>query len=179
MKALLTTIIACLPVLSSAAEIEFNRDIRSILSDKCVFCHGPDEEERQADLRLDIEDAATEYAIVPGDPEASELIHRITTTDPDLKMPPLDSGKTLTTSEIAKLRVWIASGAKYQPFWAYVAPVKRPPPAVCDDMKSWPLNWIDHFILERLTREVAAVSGNDELAAAKQVGDVLDSRAAA
>ena len=95
----------------SADEIRFNRDIRPILSDACFACHGPDEAHREADLRLDVESSAKSLAIVPGDPEASELVARITSDDPDLLMPPPDSGKQLTPEQIAKLKNWVERGA--------------------------------------------------------------------
>lgn len=107
---------------SRAAEISYNRDIRPILSDKCFFCHGPDDEERQADLRLDQLKAAHEYAIVPGKPDESEFIARIVADDADSKMPPSDSGKSLTAEEIQLLQRWVAEGAEYEEYWAYVPP---------------------------------------------------------
>lgn len=130
-------------------EISFNRDIRPILSDKCFFCHGPDSEERKADLRLDIEAAAKENVIVPGKPDESELIFRL--TDPDDRMPPEKSGKSLTEAEIALLERWVREGAPYEAFWAYEAPKKHPTPAV--ENAVWPESWIDQFVLSRLERE--------------------------
>ncbi len=135
----------------TADEIEFNRDIRPLLSDRCFACHGPDVTHREADLRLDLEESAKESAIVPGQPDTSELIARITSDDPDERMPPAVTGKTLSPEEIHRLTRWITEGAEYQPFWAYVAPQRHEVPTTED--AAWPINWIDHFILDRLTRE--------------------------
>ena len=87
---------------AQAREVDFNREIRPILSDKCIFCHGPDKEHRKAKLRLDLEESAKDpknKVVVPGKPQASELIYRITTDDEDDLMPPADSGKSLTPAE--------------------------------------------------------------------------------
>ncbi|MDF2376763.1 MAG: PSD1 and planctomycete cytochrome C domain-containing protein [Verrucomicrobiales bacterium] len=139
-------------VSSGAGEkaVDFNRDIRPILSDKCFFCHGPDSHERKADLRLDTPDGA-KSAIVAGDLEASEFFYRITTDDPDDLMPPEDSHKKLTGEEVALLTRWIEEGAAYAAPWAYVPPVKHSPPPVKD--AAWPANWVDHFVLARLDEE--------------------------
>lgn len=132
--------------------IDFNRNVRPILSDKCVFCHGPDDKHREADLRLDqAPTAGAKRVVVPGKPNDSELIRRITSTDPDEQMPPAKSGKTLSAVEVATLRRWIEQGANWQTHWAYVAPIKHEPPRVTDE--SWPVNWIDRFVLARLERE--------------------------
>ena len=110
---------------ASAAELSFNRDVRPILSDNCFFCHGPDKNQRKADLRLDVREAAiAAKAIVPGKPEASALIERIHTEDADDLMPPADSHKKLSPAQKGTLRRWIAQGAEYQPHWAFVPPVK-------------------------------------------------------
>src|SRR5206468_238067 len=107
-----------------AGTIEFNRDIRAILSDHCFACHGPDENKRKAKLRLDVHEDALkpaksgELAIVPGHPEKGELVRRITTKDEDDVMPPPKSGKkALTPQEIDLLKRWIAQGAKWQDHW--------------------------------------------------------------
>src|SRR5262245_23263939 len=105
-----------LPAVSRAADIDFNRDVRPILSDKCFACHGPDEKHRKKKLRLDVEqDALDSGAIVPGKPEASPLVERITAADEAERMPPAKSGKKLTAAEIATLKKWVAEGAKYSP----------------------------------------------------------------
>ncbi|MEM0925486.1 MAG: DUF1549 domain-containing protein, partial [Planctomycetota bacterium] len=109
-----------------ADDVKFNRDIRPLLSDRCFHCHGPDEGDRQAGLRLDQADAeggAHESAIVPGSSEASELFARIISEDPDVIMPPPDSHKkSLTDEEKDLIRRWIDQGGQYEGFWAFQAP---------------------------------------------------------
>jgi len=143
---------------ASAAEdpIEFNRDIRPILSDKCFFCHGPDKHERQAEMRLDQEEEAIrrvdgDYIIRRGRPNESMVYQRITDTDVDVRMPPVDSGKTLSDAEIALIKRWIEEGAKWQKHWAFIPPKRPALPKVSNE--SWPRNAINHFILARLDRE--------------------------
>jgi len=136
--------------------VEFNRDIRPILSDRCYQCHGPDAAKRKAHLRLDQESPAKAIhdgrrAIAPGDLEASELYQRITAEDDSERMPPVKSGKTLTAAEIERIGRWIAEGAKWQPHWAFIAPKIPPTPQVSH--QDWPRNPIDAFILARLERE--------------------------
>ena len=139
---------------AAAAGPDFNREIRPILSHNCFACHGHDEHDRQAGLRLDDRVAATSEldsgstAIVPGDPAASELVVRIRETDPDLVMPPAGGNHTLTPEQKATLEAWIAAGAEYAAHWAYVAPVARAEPDVTDP--AWCLNWIDRFVLAGL-----------------------------
>ena len=134
--------------------LSFNHDIRPILSRHCFACHGPDSEDRQAGLRLDDRESALQEldsgmrAIIPGKPNESELVARILDSDPDVIMPPPESNHVLTKKQKEILRAWIASGAEYQPHWAYVSPEKHKIPNTVDD--EWSLNWIDHFILERL-----------------------------
>lgn len=111
--------------LSAEETIRFNRDVRPILSENCYHCHGPDSDARTADLRLDTEDGAKEYAIVPGESEASELVARIISDDPDSKMPPPDSERSLTQDQIDILRKWIDQGASYEKHWSFIPP-KRP-----------------------------------------------------
>lgn len=145
----------CVPSVRGAENsIDFNRDIRPILSDKCFFCHGPDAHERKADLRLDTAEGALAdlggyAAIVPGNLEESEFVLRI--LDQDDPMPPLDSHKSLKPSEIELLKRWIAEGGEYSEPWAYVPPERHPVPAVSHT--DWPENWIDHFVLARLEAE--------------------------
>ena len=135
--------------------VDFNRQIRPILSDSCFRCHGPDEGSREARLRLDVRDAALQpaksgaVAIVPGDPARSELLLRI--TDEHDAMPPAETGKKLTPAEVALLRQWIAEGAPYAPHWAFVPPVALmpPPPRV----SGWARNEIDRFVLAKLEQE--------------------------
>jgi mono/diheme cytochrome c family protein len=142
-------------------KVDFNRDIRRILSGNCFKCHGPDANERKGGkkgqgLRLDTPDGAQAdlggySAIVPGNPDKSELIRRITTDDADDLMPPPKSGKKLTSQEIALLKKWIAGGAEYDVHWSYVKPRRHSLPKVKNP--AWPKNGIDHFILARLERE--------------------------
>ncbi len=141
---------------SASGPIDFNRDIRPILSDNCFFCHGPDSHERKAGLRLDTWEGATKdlggyAAIEPGDAEGSEFWFRIISDDPDELMPPENSHKALEPGEIALLKQWIAEGAEYSEPWAYTPPKKHPEPTVKDS--AWPKNWVDQFVLARLEAE--------------------------
>ena len=117
--------------LAAEAGLDFNRDVRPILSDRCFSCHGPDAEDRQAGLRLDLRDAAIAEldsgttAVVPGDPVKSEIIARITSTDPDVVMPPPRVNKPITPQEAEILRRWITQGAEYRGHWAFER-VERP-----------------------------------------------------
>ena len=119
-------------VSAADATIDFNRDIRPILSDNCYACHGPDESHREGGFRLDRKDSAFAKAeseavvIVPGKPQLSELITRIVTDDEDLRMPPADSTKSLTREQIELLKKWVAQGANWQEHWAFISPVTAP-----------------------------------------------------
>jgi len=124
--------------------IQFNRDVRSILSEKCFACHGPDANKRKAELRLDDEQSAKDSAIVPGQPDESELLRRILSDDPDERMPPGSTGKSLSDAEVAALRQWIAEGAAWQEHWSLIAPIKVEPPATAE--LSGVTNDIDQFI---------------------------------
>lgn len=128
--------------------LDFNQDIRPLLSDRCFSCHGPDAAHREADLRLDDETSAKEYAIEPGSAEDSLIIQRILSTDADMVMPPPETGKPLSDDEKAKLQRWVDEGAIYAPHWAYVAPTKHSVPYI--DPVNATANWIDPFILEKL-----------------------------
>ena len=102
-------------------EIQFNRDIRPILSENCFVCHGHDKNNRKAKLRLDDREVALEReAIVPGKPDQSKLVQHIFSTDPDEIMPPPKTRKTLTAAQKELLKNWIASGAAYEAHWAYI-----------------------------------------------------------
>ncbi len=138
------------------AGIDFNRDIRPILSDHCFACHGPDEHERKGKLRLDTSEGArkggeTKSTIVPGNPDESELIHRIFSSDPDEVMPPPKAHKELSNDQKTLLRQWIAEGGKYAEPWTYLPPKKHAIPAA--QSPDWSENWIDNFIADRLQRE--------------------------
>jgi hypothetical protein len=109
----------------------YNRDIRPILADHCFACHGPDSGTRQAELRLDTAEGAHERVIVPGDSAASEVMARVTSDDPDVRMPPAESKKPpLTPQQVEMLRKWIDAGAKYEPHWSYIPPVRPAVPVV-------------------------------------------------
>jgi len=139
---------------AEAKDIDYNRDVRRILSDKCFTCHGPDGEQRQAGLRLDQQESAFaklesgETAIVPGKPDESELIHRITTDDEFTRMPPPESEKQLSAAEIETLKKWIAAGGAYQKHWSFITPTRPELPAV--DRPGFVQNPIDQFILKKL-----------------------------
>jgi len=132
------------------APIDFNRDIRPILSDACFHCHGPDKAKRKADLRLDTEEGARKV-IEPGKLDDSDLWHRITTKRDAKLMPPPKSGRKLTATQVDLLRRWIEAGAKWQPHWAFVRP-QRPETPVTKNA-NWVRNPIDAFVLARLERE--------------------------
>ncbi len=127
-------IVLCLlsgdPNFLAADEISFNAQIRPLLADRCFSCHGPDAEHREAELRLDLEPAAKKSGtIVPGHPEQSELIARINSADPELVMPPPDSGRSMTAEERRLLEQWIALGAPWEEHWAYRKPQRPQVPA--------------------------------------------------
>ncbi|MCY3017264.1 MAG: PSD1 and planctomycete cytochrome C domain-containing protein [Planctomycetota bacterium] len=113
-------------LIGGAAEVRFDHDIRPILAEHCLECHGLDAGSRQGDLRLDTAEGAKPQAVLPGRPDESELVRRILATDPDLRMPPPAKGPGLTATEIDTLRRWIAAGAPYEGHWAF-APIRRPP----------------------------------------------------
>jgi len=135
-------------------DLSFNRDIRPIFAEHCFTCHGQDGAVRKAGLRLDTAEGATvalrsgRAAIVPGDADGGSLLSRLTTSDLDDRMPPVESGEGLSAAEIETLRTWIASGAEFEPHWAYIAPEKPALPSVQDT--SWPRNAIDYFVLSKL-----------------------------
>jgi hypothetical protein len=145
--------------------VDFNRDIRPILSDTCFQCHGPDQARRKAGLRFDTEEGAFadlggRRALVPGDLANSELYRRITAADESERMPPVKSGRKLSTRQIDLLRRWIEQGAKWQKHWAFLAPLRPPLPAV--NNSEWLRNAIDAFILARLESEGLAPSPEAE-----------------
>jgi hypothetical protein len=137
--------------------VDFNQVIRPILSKNCFPCHGADEAQRARGLRLDRRDDALRElksgtrAVVPGDPDESELVLRLTEEDETLRMPPKKTGERLKADEIDSIRRWIAQGAKYDEHWAFVKPHDRPLPAVND--RAWPRNGIDFWVLARLEKE--------------------------
>ncbi|MFO0909721.1 MAG: DUF1553 domain-containing protein [Isosphaeraceae bacterium] len=139
------------------AALDYNRDVRPILSKNCFACHGQDPEKRAKGLRLDLRDEALKTlksgatAIVPGNPDDSELVSRLVETDESLRMPPRKSGERLTAAEVDILKRWVAQGATYAEHWAFVKPVDRPLPKVKDS--AWPRNGVDYWILTRLEKE--------------------------
>lgn len=149
------------------AAVSYNFDIRPILSDKCFACHGPDANKRKAGLRLDIQDSAYAplqetkgaFAIIPGKPGESELIRRISSTDPTYRMPTPESHLgTLTEQQVDLFRKWIEQGARYEPHWAFVRPEKEPLPETGN--KKWVRNEIDYFIAAKMSE--AGLTPNPE-----------------
>jgi hypothetical protein len=148
-------------VATEPGQVDFNQHVRAILSDRCYKCHGPDSENRQGDLRLDqAEDALQARAsggllvIQPGKPTRSELYQRISSTDPDVQMPPPDSKLELSPSEIEVLGRWIKQGAAWDDHWAFVSPAEIALPPV--SQQGWVRNAVDRFVLSRL--EAAGIS---------------------
>ncbi len=136
--------------------VDYNLHIRPILSDRCFKCHGPDANQRKANLRLDtregalaaLKDNPIAHAIVPGDVDLSEVFLRVSTADTSIQMPPPNSNLSLTKNEIDLIKKWIEQGAKYKPHWAFIPPVQAALPKV--DEQEWPTNEIDHFILAKM-----------------------------
>lgn len=136
--------------------IDYNLHIRPILSDRCFKCHGPDANQRKANLRLDtpegalaaLKDNPSAHVIVPGAPDKSEVFLRISSKDTAMIMPPVKSNLKLYDHEIDLIRKWIAQGAKYKPHWAFIPPKQSSPPPV--ENARWPQNEIDNFILARM-----------------------------
>ncbi len=147
---------------AAAQDVQFNRDIRPILSGRCFYCHGPDDKNRKAGLRLDTFEGATKdrggyRAITPGKPDESELLRRVTSHEAGEVMPPPSAKRPAVTPQEAELlRRWIAQGAKYEGHWAFQPLATTPPPAVKNT--KWVRNDIDRFILARLEREGIAPS---------------------
>ncbi len=148
---LVPSVLALLAVAACSAgaaekKVSFSRHIKPILAGKCFACHGPDEKERKADLRLDVREVAVDHAVKPGDAKASELMLRVTSKDPEQMMPPAGSKKpALSEVEIDLIRRWIDQGAEYDSHWSYLKPVRAAVPAPADP--AWPINDVDRFIL--------------------------------
>jgi mono/diheme cytochrome c family protein len=165
---LLLVLLAAGTARAAEPKVSFNRDIRPILSDTCFQCHGPDDKQRKSGLRLDVREMALKpaksgsAAIVPGHPEKSELMQRLTASDKDDLMPPSKLNKPLSPQQIETVKRWIAQGAEYQGHWAFT-PIERPAPPNIEAaleaakqpaaLKTWPRNAIDHFVLNRMLRE--------------------------
>lgn len=152
----------------NSSGVEFNRDVLPILSNHCFKCHGPDAAERKAGLRLDTREGAMAplddggFAIVPGIPESSELIARVSSHDDEFRMPPPEEGEPLNEHEVETLRRWIEEGASWEAHWAFVAPVRPPLPPVSNE--SWCRNEIDRFVLARLESEGLSPSEEEDRA---------------
>ena len=151
-RTILTSILICLLFDTLPAEelpktVQFNRDIRPILSNNCFLCHGPDKGRRKANLRLDLEEEAKKEVIVPGKPEESEFWVRITSTDKDERMPPPKTKKSLNPRQIGLIKKWIEQGAKYEGHWAFTSPQT---PVLPKNVVKWGHNPIDNFTLKKL-----------------------------
>ena len=149
------TAVAAGPELPVPTTIEFNRDVRPILSENCYACHGPDKNKRKADLRLDTKEGLLGIdgepgVVVAGTLDQSELFRRVTSTDPDERMPPSSGNKSLSPRDIAVLKRWIEQGAKWQGHWAFIKPTKPIPPLADATGEGAPLNEIDRFIRAKL-----------------------------
>ena len=160
--ALVAAVFAATAPADEPATVDFNRDIRPLLSDRCYQCHGPDEAKREAELRLDTKEGAFSeleaggFAIVPGKIASSALYERIANDDEDLVMPPVDSEKSLSASEIELLKKWIEQGAPWREHWSFVAPERPPLPEV--EHQPQVHNPIDAFVIARLEAEELAPS---------------------
>lgn len=153
---LFSPVLASWLVAEPSGALSFNRDIRPILAENCLQCHGPDKGTREAGLRLDVQEDAFagvegRPAIVPGTPEDSEMFRRITARGTDDVMPPESTGKVLTDAEVATIEQWIREGAEYEPHWSYLAPERKDPPPVAGT--EWVRNPIDAFVLARLEEQ--------------------------
>src|SRR5262249_28800156 len=144
---------------SDRPPIGFARDVQPILPENCLQCHGPDPKQRKAKLRLDVEKEALGHgeAIVPGHADKSELIERVSSADPDFRMPPPKTGKRLKPEQIALLRRWIDEGAKWSKHWAFVKPERPRLPSLNGPqghaLNDWVRNPIDSFVASRLQRD--------------------------
>ena len=141
------------PTFAADRDVRFNRDIRPILSDRCFQCHGPDDKKREAGLRFDLAESAFQdlggyHAVSKGEPDESELIARVSSDDPDVQMPPPESGKTISQDEVELLRRWIKQGAPFEEHWSF-APVRRPELPEIASVR-WASNPVDRFIARKL-----------------------------
>jgi hypothetical protein len=137
-----------------SSPIDFARQIRPLLSENCFVCHGPDDAQRKAKLRLDTKEGITKalrdggQAVVPGDAKNSILLQRILSHDPDVRMPPAKSNKKITPQQAEWIKLWIEQGAQWSDHWAFVVPKRPTLPRVND--KAWTRNAIDYFVLHKL-----------------------------
>lgn len=135
---------------AAADRVDFNRDVRPILTEHCFQCHGPDEDQLAAELRLDLEAVAKQSAIVAGQPDASPLVARVESADADERMPPSETGKTLSDKQLAVLRKWVQQGASYAGHWAWQPVRAAEPPPLRSELESVAVTEIDHFVLAKL-----------------------------
>jgi hypothetical protein len=149
MRRLLLILLLAPPAIADEKPVNFVRDVRPILAKNCFGCHGPDEKARKAKLRLDLEEVA-KAVIVAGEPDASDLVKRITAEGDD-RMPPPKTGKALPAEQVEVITRWVKQGAKWGRHWAFEKPVRPPLPEV--KQAGWPKNPIDRFVLSRLERE--------------------------
>ena len=145
-------LIVCRAPAFCSEPIDFARDIQPVLSDKCFACHGPDPSSLQADLRLDQRETAIASVIVPGKPAESELMRRVRSTDASTRMPPADSGLSLTERDIDLLERWISGGAEYALHWSF-QPLPKQVALPEVERRDWPRGAIDRFVLARLEQE--------------------------
>ncbi len=151
---------------SLSDSVDFNIHIRPILSDRCFKCHGPDANQRKANLRLDTQEGALAalkdnpkaHVIMPGNPDQSEVFLRISSSDTSQLMPPPKSNLSLNENEITLIKKWIEQGAKYKPHWAFIPPTQKQVPTV--EHENWPVNEIDYFVLNKI--ESAGLTPNEE-----------------
>jgi len=149
-------------VVAAPAVVDFDRDIRPILSKNCFECHGPDSSSRETKWRLDIEADVYQRRdgvalVVPGDPGQSELLRRISTNDPELRMPPAASGKSLTPAQVETIEAWIRQGATWKGHWSFARPRRVAIPKVGEP--DWPRDVLDRFVLQKLEAEGLRPSG--------------------
>jgi len=162
---LLATTLASAPGFAQQVDVDFGRQVRPLLAEKCFGCHGLDAERRESKLRLDTKEGlfsmveSGDLAIVPGKSGESAVYQRLISDDPDLKMPPKEA-KQITADEIGEIQHWIDKGAKWQQHWSLISPVSPPLPPVRN--AKWPQNAIDYFVLNRL--EKAKLSPSTEAA---------------
>ena len=144
------------PQPAAPRRVDFDREIRPILSDNCFQCHGPDEKNRMAGLRLDTRDGAfadrgKNKTLAPGDPASSRVYLRVSAENKARRMPPPSSGRALTDPQIALIKRWIEEGADWKQHWAFIPPKRADLPDV--KHAGWVRNPVDRFVLARLERE--------------------------
>ncbi|MCP5113167.1 MAG: hypothetical protein GY953_20240, partial [bacterium] len=135
----LTSLVFLYPLAAADTGVDFNRDVRPILSDKCFTCHGPDSQTRMVKLRLDTRegvfaDRGGERIIIPGDPSASRLYQRVSHEQAALRMPPRGAGEPMTPEQIETIRQWIEQGARWNKHWAFESMKPVEPPDVADPL---------------------------------------------